>query len=159
MKINREAASWLDQDITWWVNGNQYHQITGRSVQARGGVQADWVSLAQSPLYIILNVAVGGGFPGNPNSSTGAYLHHPRASFSFIYFWVSRTVANFVYSIWTECWHRGGLCCCLCARLSTPSSPLGAEYIMHHDSELAVSLNFFFRNILTLILTYYLIYT
>jgi len=74
VKINREAGSWLDQDITWWLNGSQYHQITGRSVQARGGVEADWVSLAQSPMHIILNVAVGGGYPGNPNSSTGKLL-------------------------------------------------------------------------------------
>ncbi|KAI2628163.1 putative endo-1,3(4)-beta-glucanase [Xylaria nigripes] len=64
--IDRRPESWVDQTITWFLDGNQFFQISGGRIND----QYVWSSLAQSPLYFILNVAVGGSFPGDPNSQT-----------------------------------------------------------------------------------------
>jgi beta-glucanase (GH16 family) len=55
---NRQSDDWLEQSITWYMDGAQYHQITGTTV----GNQSAWIAMAQSPLYLILNVAVGGNW-------------------------------------------------------------------------------------------------
>ncbi|KAI0103990.1 putative endo-1,3(4)-beta-glucanase [Nemania sp. FL0031] len=64
--IDRTASSWTGESITWYRDGIQFMQVTGGRINS----QAVWASLAQTPLYIILNVAVGGDFPGAPNSAT-----------------------------------------------------------------------------------------
>ncbi|KAH7134545.1 concanavalin A-like lectin/glucanase domain-containing protein [Dactylonectria estremocensis] len=64
--IDRAASSWQSESITWYMDGTQFHQVTG----SRIGDQAVWASLAHSPLYFILNLAVGGTWPGNANSAT-----------------------------------------------------------------------------------------
>ena len=51
------------------MNGVEFHRITGAQV----GVYEYWVALARSPIYIVLNVAVGGTYPKDPNSSTGKF--------------------------------------------------------------------------------------
>jgi beta-glucanase (GH16 family) len=67
IEINRTASSWEDQTITWFSDGKQYHKIEGGELFDSGV----WASLAQSPLYLILNVAMGGDWPGPPNADTG----------------------------------------------------------------------------------------
>ncbi|KAF5006969.1 hypothetical protein FDECE_6685 [Fusarium decemcellulare] len=64
--INRAKSSWQEETITWFMDGRQFHQITG----ARIGNQGVWNTLAHSPLYFIMNVAVGGTWPGYPNGNT-----------------------------------------------------------------------------------------
>ncbi|KAI0166231.1 putative endo-1,3(4)-beta-glucanase [Xylariaceae sp. FL1272] len=64
--INRTHGSWMQDFIVWERNGVQFEEVSG----ARIGNQSVWQSLVNSPLYIILNVAVGGTFPGNPNANT-----------------------------------------------------------------------------------------
>lgn len=54
------------QSITWYMNGQQVQQITGSSINNQGV----WEALTTKPLYILLNVAVGGSWPGNPNDNT-----------------------------------------------------------------------------------------
>lgn len=54
--IDRTPGSWLDESITWYRDGVQFMQVTG----ARINNQNVWNSLATTPLYFILNVAVGG---------------------------------------------------------------------------------------------------
>ncbi|KAK3938120.1 concanavalin A-like lectin/glucanase domain-containing protein [Diplogelasinospora grovesii] len=66
MVWDRTASSWESETITWYMDGQQFQQITG----ARIGDYTTWTSLMYSPLYFILNVAVGGSWPGNPNSAT-----------------------------------------------------------------------------------------
>ncbi|KAH9890184.1 family 16 glycosyl hydrolase [Xylariomycetidae sp. FL2044] len=63
---DRRASVWTAETITWYRDGVLFHQVTG----ARVGNQAVWNTLAASPLYFILNVAVGGDWPGAPNSAT-----------------------------------------------------------------------------------------
>ncbi|KAI1823484.1 putative endo-1,3(4)-beta-glucanase [Xylaria intraflava] len=64
--IDRTPSSWVDESITWSQDGKKYFSITGGRIND----QSVWTSLTGSPLYIILNVAVGGGFPGAPNDDT-----------------------------------------------------------------------------------------
>ncbi|KAI1490293.1 family 16 glycosyl hydrolase [Biscogniauxia mediterranea] len=63
---DRRASSWTGETITWYFDGAQFQQITGAQV----GSQSVWNTLAASPLYFILNVAVGGDWPGAPNANT-----------------------------------------------------------------------------------------
>lgn len=56
--IDRRPTNWKDQTITWSADGKQYHQITGAQINNAG----IWAVLAQKPMYIILNVAVGGNW-------------------------------------------------------------------------------------------------
>ncbi|KAI0152670.1 putative endo-1,3(4)-beta-glucanase [Xylariaceae sp. FL1272] len=64
--IDNATGSWTTDSINWYRDGVQYFQVTG----ARVGSQAVWNTLVNSPLYFILNVAVGGNWPGAPNGAT-----------------------------------------------------------------------------------------
>ncbi|UZN03914.1 ricin-type beta-trefoil lectin domain protein [Cellulomonas sp. S1-8] len=50
-------------EITWYVDGVQYHRVTRASVGSNA-----WVF--DKPFFLILNVAVGGQWPGYPDGST-----------------------------------------------------------------------------------------
>ncbi|KAJ2901229.1 uncharacterized protein MKZ38_002093 [Zalerion maritima] len=70
MEWDRTSNNWSSETITWYLDGNQFHQITGSGV----GDEAIWGTLAHSPMYFILNIAIGGDWPGNPNDATvGGY--------------------------------------------------------------------------------------
>ena len=56
------AIEWSPSSVTFYVDGNAYQTIT--SAEARNA----WVF--NTPFFIILNVAVGGSFPGSPDSTT-----------------------------------------------------------------------------------------
>ncbi|CAM1504933.1 Fc.00g025240.m01.CDS01 [Cosmosporella sp. VM-42] len=64
--FDRTRGSWQSEKITWYLDGRQFHQISG----ARIGNERVWKSLCHSPVYFILNVAVGGNWPGYPNGAT-----------------------------------------------------------------------------------------
>lgn len=57
------GIEWGPDYINYYVDDVLYNQITPEDVTG------DWV-FNDNPFYIILNVAVGGSFPGNPNSNT-----------------------------------------------------------------------------------------
>ncbi|MBI9115128.1 glycoside hydrolase family 16 protein [Sanguibacter suaedae] len=57
------AVDWKPGEITWYVDGRQYHRITRASV----GVN-QWVF--DKPYFLILNLAVGGQWPGYPDGTT-----------------------------------------------------------------------------------------
>src|SRR5690606_28244887 len=57
------AIDWKPGEITWFVDGQQYHRVTRASV---GG--NPWVF--DQKFFLILNVAVGGNWPGYPDGST-----------------------------------------------------------------------------------------
>lgn len=52
------APNWQAESVTWYMDGRQFHQVTG----SRIGNEAVWKALCHSPLYFILNVAVGGNW-------------------------------------------------------------------------------------------------
>nr|WP_295076467.1 glycoside hydrolase family 16 protein [uncultured Roseateles sp.] len=51
-------------EIIWLVDGQEYHRLTPASLPAGGS----WVF--ERPFYLILNLAVGGDWPGSPDAST-----------------------------------------------------------------------------------------
>ncbi|MFE7773507.1 ricin-type beta-trefoil lectin domain protein [Streptomyces sp. NPDC057445] len=57
------AVDWTPDSITWSVDGNVYQRRTPADL---GGRQ--WVF--NKPFFLILNLAVGGDWPGDPNGST-----------------------------------------------------------------------------------------
>ncbi len=58
------AVEWEESEIRWYVDGVLYNTFTKDDVPAGGR----WVY--DHPHYLILNVAVGGTLPGNPDAST-----------------------------------------------------------------------------------------
>ncbi|KAH6974444.1 concanavalin A-like lectin/glucanase domain-containing protein [Ilyonectria sp. MPI-CAGE-AT-0026] len=64
--FDRTKSSWTQETITWYMDGQQFHQISGSRINN----QRVWGTLCHSPMYFILNVAVGGTWPGYPNANT-----------------------------------------------------------------------------------------
>ncbi|WP_449384998.1 family 16 glycosylhydrolase [Cellulomonas soli] len=60
---HRFAVDWAPGTITWSVDGVPYHQVTRASVGSNA-----WVF--DKAYFLILNVAVGGSWPGNPDATT-----------------------------------------------------------------------------------------
>jgi beta-glucanase (GH16 family) len=58
------ALEWTPQALTWFVDGHKYEERK-RGSQPAG---APWVY--DHPFFLILNVAVGGDWPGDPDAST-----------------------------------------------------------------------------------------
>ena len=56
------AVEWEPREIRWYRDGILYH--TARPATVTG----DWVF--EHPFFVILNLAVGGGWPGNPDATT-----------------------------------------------------------------------------------------
>lgn len=54
--INRTSSNWKNQMLSWYKDGVLFHRVTGSQV----GSSSVWATLTASPLYIIVNVAVGG---------------------------------------------------------------------------------------------------
>lgn len=65
---NRRASTWTGETITWYLDGNQFFQVSGAQINNQGV----WNTLAGAPLYFILNVAVGGDWV-SPDFS---FLHY-----------------------------------------------------------------------------------
>ena len=58
------AVEWDSHQISFFVDGNAYFTVTRAAVEQRG----KWVY--DHPFYLLLNVAVGGSWPGDPDSSS-----------------------------------------------------------------------------------------
>ena len=58
------AVEWEPKAIRWYVDGKQYHEVTPASLPA----DATWVY--DHPFYILLNLAVGGEWPGYPDATS-----------------------------------------------------------------------------------------
>jgi beta-glucanase (GH16 family) len=58
------AVEWITNQIKWYVDGQNYFSVTPASLPAG----AAWVF--DRPYYLLLNLAVGGRWPGNPDAST-----------------------------------------------------------------------------------------
>lgn len=56
------TVEWDEDQVSWRVDGHLYHRIK------RNYVPGDWVF--DHPFYLILNLAVGGGYVGPPDGST-----------------------------------------------------------------------------------------
>ncbi|KAK4246829.1 glycoside hydrolase [Corynascus novoguineensis] len=66
IEIDRTKENWEEQAIRWFLDDKNYNTVTGADIEN----EDTWKSVAHSPLYFILNVAVGGNWPGEPNDMT-----------------------------------------------------------------------------------------
>ncbi|KAH8645750.1 putative endo-1,3(4)-beta-glucanase [Xylariales sp. PMI_506] len=66
LEWDRTSGDWETETITWYIDGTNFNQISGSEL----GVEDQWAALCHSPLYILFNVAIGGTWPGYPNSDT-----------------------------------------------------------------------------------------
>lgn len=60
IEFDRTKGNWQQETITWFMDGQQFHQISG----SRIGDEGVWNTLCHRPFYFILNVAVGGSWVG-----------------------------------------------------------------------------------------------
>ncbi len=58
------AVEWRPNEIRWFVDGRQYFQLTPADLPAG----KKWVF--DHPFFLLLNLAVGGAWPGDPDAST-----------------------------------------------------------------------------------------
>lgn len=58
------ALEWEPQEIRWYVDGNLYHTLTPNNLPK----DSPWVF--DHPFFLLLNLAVGGGWPGMPDETT-----------------------------------------------------------------------------------------
>ena len=58
------AIEWDANGIRWFVDGNQFYSASRSFVESYG----PWVY--DHPFFVLLNVAVGGNWPGSPNASS-----------------------------------------------------------------------------------------
>lgn len=66
--IDLRNGDWRQQTITWYMDGHPYHVVHGSDV----GDAGTWASVAHNGMFITLNVAVGGGWPGNAAGNTAS---------------------------------------------------------------------------------------
>lgn len=58
------AVEWEPDAVRWYADGKQYHSVTPASLPPR----TKWVY--DKPFYLLLNLAVGGSWPGNPDQTS-----------------------------------------------------------------------------------------
>jgi beta-glucanase (GH16 family) len=58
------AVEWEPNEIRWYVDGKEYHSVNPAQLPAG----TKWVY--DHPFYLLLNLAVGGEWPGNPDATT-----------------------------------------------------------------------------------------
>lgn len=59
-------ATWLNETLNWYLDGQKIFTVTGATV----GDEPTWVKLAHEEHFLLLNLAVGGNWPGPPNNMT-----------------------------------------------------------------------------------------
>ncbi|CAJ0546636.1 Ff.00g012630.m01.CDS01 [Fusarium sp. VM40] len=64
--IDRTKPTWVQESVTIYLDGVQFHKVTG----ARINNEAVWKTIAANKVHFILNVAVGGDRPKDPNDWT-----------------------------------------------------------------------------------------
>ncbi|HEX2838710.1 MAG TPA: glycoside hydrolase family 16 protein [Phycisphaerales bacterium] len=57
------AIEWSESEVLWFIDGQQYHRVTPDDLKP-----SEWVF--DTPFFMILNLAVGGNWPGNPDDKT-----------------------------------------------------------------------------------------
>ncbi len=63
------AVEWEPGEIRWYVDGEQFYQ-TSDWFTALSGAEKPYPAPFNQPFHVILNVAVGGDWPGDPDDST-----------------------------------------------------------------------------------------
>ncbi|KAH7067119.1 concanavalin A-like lectin/glucanase domain-containing protein [Paraphoma chrysanthemicola] len=61
-----QPADWRDEKLRWFHDGVQVHEVAGSRVNDSNA----WEAIAHKGHFLLLNVAVGGNWPGQPNATT-----------------------------------------------------------------------------------------
>ncbi|RDW83852.1 glycoside hydrolase family 16 protein [Aspergillus mulundensis] len=61
-----EGSGWRGETLTWFLDGEQTHVVSGADI----GVEGVWETVAHRGHFLLLNVAVGGNWPGYPDGNT-----------------------------------------------------------------------------------------
>lgn len=64
------AIDWEPGVIKWYVDGQQYYETSDWFTAVDGGEEKPYPAPFDQPFHVILNVAVGGDWPGSPDDST-----------------------------------------------------------------------------------------
>ncbi|MCR5592112.1 MAG: glycoside hydrolase family 16 protein, partial [Lachnospiraceae bacterium] len=64
------AVEWDPGEIRWYVDGNQYFQTSSWFTKVDGEDEKPYPAPFNQPFHVILNVAVGGDWPGDPDATT-----------------------------------------------------------------------------------------
>lgn len=64
------SAAWEPGKLSWYVDGNLIHTENDWYSAAEGQGELTYPAPFDQPFYLILNLAVGGNWPGNPDEST-----------------------------------------------------------------------------------------
>ena len=64
------AVEWDPGEIRWYVDGNQYFQTSSWFTKVDGEDEKPYPAPFNQPFHVILNVAVGGDWPGDPDDTT-----------------------------------------------------------------------------------------
>ncbi|KKA26151.1 hypothetical protein TD95_003650, partial [Thielaviopsis punctulata] len=64
--VDRTSGNWRTETLQWYMDNTLFQTITGAQI----GDESVWSNLAHSAKYFILNVAVGGNWPGATNNMT-----------------------------------------------------------------------------------------
>ena len=64
------SVEWNPGNIKWFVDGNLMHEESDWYSKTQGVGEITYPAPFDQPFYMILNLAVGGNWPGNPDSST-----------------------------------------------------------------------------------------
>ena len=64
------SCEWDPNEIRFYVDGNLYHKVNDWFSQRAGFDEVTYPAPFDQPFYLILNLAVGGDWPGNPDSTT-----------------------------------------------------------------------------------------
>lgn len=64
------AIEWEPGLIKWYVDGEQYHEENMWYTKVDGGDEKPYPAPFDQPFHVILNVAVGGDWPGSPDETT-----------------------------------------------------------------------------------------
>ena len=64
------AIEWEPGEIRWYCDGEQYHATSDWFTAVEGEEEKPYPAPFNQPFHVILNVAVGGDWPGDPDDST-----------------------------------------------------------------------------------------
>ena len=70
------TCDWEPGKITWYVDGIKYHEESNWPSTTEGQGTLTYPAPFDQPFYIILNLAVGGSWVGNPNEET-SFVNNP----------------------------------------------------------------------------------
>ncbi|KAE8334279.1 hypothetical protein BDV24DRAFT_156951 [Aspergillus arachidicola] len=65
-EVDRDVDAWYKEKLKWYLDGEQVFELPASRINS----SATWAAIAHKGHFLLLNVAVGGYWPGQPNATT-----------------------------------------------------------------------------------------